>query len=263
MIGSYSTFGEQRRRRRRQVRWSIVRFLFGLAAVAIVGGYGYQVGVSADQAWTDKLEADLQRFQEDNLALRDQLAMTALHASAARTALEDLQRRYRAKVRDGALAALEDLQRRYRARVPDGALAGLLGRVERQLQAGVDQARLAFLIDAAGQDAGCPQPPVTKRFTPRTPLGIGPVGAVRFDDRITVTADAESALDEQGQPEAWYDPAKPVRLAFRTLDGRELAVEGTLPLRHSVLVDGAEYRFSAIPGPTSFVEITGQACPFP
>jgi cell division protein FtsB len=244
MIGSYSTFGEQRRRRRRQVRWSIVRFLFGLAAVAIVGGYGYQVGVSADQAWTDKLEADLQRFQEDNLALRDQLAMTALHASAART-------------------ALEDLQRRYRARVPDGALAGLLGRVERQLQAGVDQARLAFLIDAAGQDAGCPQPPVTKRFTPRTPLGIGPVGAVRFDDRITVTADAESALDEQGQPEAWYDPAKPVRLAFRTLDGRELAVEGTLPLRHSVLVDGAEYRFSAIPGPTSFVEITGQACPFP
>jgi cell division protein FtsB len=244
MIGSYSTFGEQRRRRRRQVRWGIVRFLFGLAAVAIVGGYGYQVGVSADQAWTDKLEADLQRFQEDNLALRDQLAMTALHASAARTALEDLQRRYRAKV-------------------PDGALAGLLGRVERQLQAGVDQARLAFLIDAAGQDAGCPQPPVTKRFTPRTPLGIGPVGAVRFDDRITVTADAESALDEQGQPEAWYDPAKPVRLAFRTLDGRELAVEGTLPLRHSVLVDGAEYRFSAIPGPTSFVEITGQACPFP
>jgi cell division protein FtsB len=244
MIGSYSTFGEQRRRRRRQVRWGIVRFLFGLAAVAIVGGYGYQVGVSADQAWTDKLEADLQRFQEDNLALRDQLAMTALHASAART-------------------ALEDLQRRYRARVPDGALAGLLGRVERQLQAGVDQARLAFLIDAAGQDAGCPQPPVTKRFTPRTPLGIGPVGAVRFDDRITVTADAESALDEQGQPEAWYDPAKPVRLAFRTLDGRELAVEGTLPLRHSVLVDGAEYRFSAIPGPTSFVEITGQACPFP
>jgi cell division protein FtsB len=244
MIGSYSTFGEQRRRRRRQVRWSIVRFLFGLAAVAIVGGYGYQVGVSADQAWTDKLEADLQRFQEDNLALRDQLAMTALHASAART-------------------ALEDLQRRYRARVPDGTLAGLLGRVERQLQAGVDQARLAFLIDAAGQDAGCPQPPVTKRFTPRTPLGIGPVGAVRFDDRITVTADAESALDEQGQPEAWYDPAKPVRLAFRTLDGRELAVEGTLPLRHSVLVDGAEYRFSAIPGPTSFVEITGQACPFP
>ena len=40
-------------------------------------------------------------------------------------------------------------------------------------------------------------------------------------------------------------------------------VEGTLPLAHRMLVDGLEYRFSAIAGPTSFVEITGQACPFP
>jgi hypothetical protein len=30
-----------------------------------------------------------------------------------------------------------------------------------------------------------------------------------------------------------------------------------------MLVDGLEYRFSAIAGPTSFVEITGQACAFP
>src|SRR5918994_1715201 len=105
MIGTYSSFGEHRRRRR-QARWGVFRFLFGLPAVAIVGGYGYQVGVSADQAWTDKLEADLQRFQQDNLALRDELAVTALKASAARTALDDLQRRYEAEVPDGALAGL-------------------------------------------------------------------------------------------------------------------------------------------------------------
>jgi hypothetical protein len=243
MIGTYSSFGEHRRRRR-HARWGVLRFLFGLAAVAIVGGYGYQVGVSADQTWTDQLEDDLQRFQQDNLALRDELAVTTLKAAAARIAFEDLQRRYEAKV-------------------PDGALAGLLQRVERQLQAGVEQARLAFLIDAAGQDAGCPAAPVTKRFRPRTPISTGPASAVRFDDRITVTAIAESAVDEQGLPEAWYDPTRPVRIAFHTLDGREHAVDGVLPLRHSVLVDGSEYRFSAIPGPTSFVEITGQACPFP
>jgi hypothetical protein len=244
MIGTYSSFDGHRRRRHRHAGRGVLRFLFGLAAVAIVGGYGYQVGVSADQAWTDKLEADLQRFQQDNLVLRDELAVTALNASAARTALDDLQRRYEAEV-------------------PDGALAGLLERVERQLQAGVDQARLAFLIDSAGQDAGCPAAPVTKRFSPRTPISTGPASAVRFDDRITVTASAEAAVDEQGLPEAWFDPARPVRIAFHTLDGRELAVEGALPLRQSVLVDGIEYRFSAIPGPTSFIEITSQACPFP
>ncbi len=212
--------------------------------MAAVGGYGYQVGVSANEAWTRMLEADLQRFQEDNLSLRDELAQTALGASSAKTALEDLRRRYAAEV-------------------PDGELAALLARVEEQLRAGVEPARLAFLIEAAGVDTACVEAPVTKRFRPHTPISTGPVGAVRFGDRITVTASAESAFDAGGQREAWYDPAVPIELVFRTLDGRELRVEGTLPLAHRMLVDGLEYRFSAIAGPASFVEVTGQACPFP
>jgi hypothetical protein len=238
------SFGTHRRRGRRQGYGTAFRFLLGLAAVATVGGYGYQVGVSADQAWTDKLEADLQRFQEDNLGLRDQLAQAARDAGKAQTALEELQRRYAAEV-------------------PDGELAALLEQIEGQLHAGVDGERLAFVIDAAGQDPGCAEAPVTKRFRPRTPISVGGVSAVRFDDRITVTGSAESALDVNGQREAWYDPAKPVQILFRTLDGRELKVEGSLPLTHRMLVDGLEYRFSAIAGPTSFVEITGQACTFP
>jgi hypothetical protein len=244
MIGSSSGFGRRRRRGRRQGHWTAFRFLLGLAAVAAVGGYGYQVGVAANQAWTDKLEADLQRFQENDLSLRDQLAEAAREAGKAQTALEALQRRYAAEV-------------------PDGELAALLEQIEGQLHAGVDSGRLAFVIDAAGQDPACADAPVTKRFRPRTPLSVGAVSAVRFDDRITVTASAESALDANGQREAWYDPAKPVQLLFRTLDGRELTVEGPLPLAHQMLVDGREYRFSAVAGPTSFVEVTGQACSFP
>jgi hypothetical protein len=244
MIGTYSSLGTHRRRGRRQGYRAAFRFLLGLAAVAAVGGYGYQVGVSANQAWTERLEADLQRFQEDNLGLRDELAQTALGASSAKTALADLQRRYAAEV-------------------PDGDLAKLLERVEGQLRAGVETTRLAFLIDAAGQGAGCDEAPITKRFQPRTPITTGAVSTVRFGDRIMVTAMAESAVDADGQREAWYDPERPVQLFFRTLDGRELRVEGPLPLAHRMLVDGQEYRFSAIAGPTSFVEVTGQACPFP
>ena len=244
MIGSYASLGTHRRRGRRRAYWTGLRFLLGLVAVAAVGGYGYQVGVSASQAWTDKLAADLQRFQQDNLSLRDELAQAALSASTARMALDDLQRRYDAEV-------------------PVGVLAQLLEQLEGQLRAGVDQQRLAFLIAAAGQEPGCSEAPVTKRFRPRTPITTDPVNAVRFGDRITVTASAQSALAANGQPEAWYDPGKPVQLVFRTLDGREGRVEGTLPLTHRMLVDGLEYRFSAIAGPTSFVELTGQACPFP
>ncbi len=244
MIGSYASLGTHRRRSRRRGYWTMFRFLLGLGAVAAVGGYGYQVGVSASQVWTDKLEADLQRFQEDNLGLRDELAQAALSASSAQMALERLQRRYDAEV-------------------PDGVLAELLGTVAGQLRAGVDPERLAFLLDAAGQEPGCVEAPVTKRFRPRTPLTTDPVSAVRFGERIIVTASAESALAANGQPEAWYDPSRPVQLVFRTLDGQERRVEGTLPLAHRMLVDGLEYRFSAIAGPTSFVELTGQACPFP
>jgi hypothetical protein len=244
MIGSYASLGTHRRRSRRRGYWTMFRFLLGLGAVAAVGGYGYQVGVSASQAWTDKLAADLQRFQDDNLGLRDKVAQTALSASNAQM-------------------ALENLQRRYDAQVPEGVLAELLGQVAAQLRAGVDRERLAFLIDAAGQEPACLEAPVTKRFRPHTPITTDAVSAVRFGDRITVTATAESALDANGQPEAWYDPGKPVQLVFRTLDGRERRIEGSLPLAHSMLVDGLEYRFSAIAGPTSFVELTGHACPFP
>jgi nitrate reductase NapE component len=125
MIGTYSTLGTHRRRGRRRGYWAAFRFLLGVAAVAMVGGYGYQVGVSANQAWTDKLEADLQRFQDDNLGLRDELAQTVLSASRAQTALEDLQQRYQAEV-------------------PGGELAALLEQVEAQLRGGVDPERLAF-----------------------------------------------------------------------------------------------------------------------
>lgn len=244
MIGSYAGLGTHRRRGRRHGYWTLLRFLLGVVAVATVGGYGYQVGVSANQAWTDRIEADLQRVQDDNLGLRDELAQTALSASNAQTALEALQRRYRTEVPQGELAALLELARR-------------------QLDAGVDRTRLAFLIEAAGQEPGCVEAPVTKRFRPRTPITPDPVSVVRFDDRVVVSATAASAIDEGGQPEAWFDPALPVQLVFRTLDGRVLEVDGTLPLHHGMVVDGLEYRFSAIAGPTSFVEITAQACPLP
>jgi hypothetical protein len=61
MIASYGTFGETRRRQRRNAWWSVFRFLAALVAVLAVGVYTYQVGVSANQTRTAQLEADLAR----------------------------------------------------------------------------------------------------------------------------------------------------------------------------------------------------------
>jgi hypothetical protein len=243
MMASYGTFGEARRRRRNQAWWSVTRFLSAVVAVLAVGVYAYQVGVSANQAHTAQLEADLVRFQHDNLELRDRIALATQQSGDAE-------------------AALESMRQRYAADIPSGDAADLLVQLRAQLAAGVEPDSLAFLIEAAGLDS-CGGEPVTKRFMPRTPVSTAPLSYVRFDDRITVTGEGESARTESGLPEAWYDPAKPVRLEFRTLDGAITSVEGTVPFTHRMAVDGKEYRFSAVGGAPRFLEVTAQACVLP
>jgi hypothetical protein len=94
---------------------------------------------------------------------------------------------------------------------------------------------------------------------PRTPVSAGPLSWVRFDDRVVVTGEGEPALSEAGLAEAWYDPARPIRLQFRTLDGASSMIEGVLPFTHRMVVDGTEYRFSAVSTAPRFLEVTGRA----
>jgi cell division protein FtsB len=244
VIASYGTFGDARRRRRRQAFWGAFRFLFAVAAVLGVGSYGYQVGVSANQARTDQIEADLGRLQRANLDLRDQIALARKESSAAET-------------------ALEGMRQRYTSAIPSGTAADLLAQIRAQLSAGVDPERLALLIEAARLDEACEEEPVTKRFVPRTPVSTGPISYVRFGDRITITGEGESARNEAGLAEAWFDPARPIRLEFRTLDGATTTIEGVVPLSHRMAVDGKEYRFSAVSAEPRFVEVTAQTCALP
>jgi cell division protein FtsB len=243
-MASYGTFGEPRRRRRREAFWRVLRFLFAVAAVLGVGSYGYQVGVSANRARTEQLEADLVRFQQANLDLRDQIALTRQQSGEAE-------------------AALARMQQRYAAEIPSGAAATLLAQVRAQLSAGIEPERLAFLIEAAGLGEACEDEPVTKRFMPRTPISTGPRSYVRFGDRITITGEGEPARNEAGLAEAWFDPAKPIRLEFRTMDGATTTIEGIVPFTHQIVVDGKEYRFSAVSAEPRFVEVTAQACALP
>lgn len=238
---AFSTYS---RRRRRSANWRVINLLFLVALVVCGLVYAYQIGVAAREAQTETLEADLERYRERNLEIRDELALA-------------LQRQ-----RDTE-AAFTELRQRYEIDVPQGVVGELLEEMRQQLERGVDADRLAFLIEAAGAAPACTGEPVTKRFVVRTPVGQGPVSAVRFEDRVVVTASGASATAPNGLPEAWYDPAAPVRLAFRNLAGEVETAEGVLPLQHAMLVDGREYRFTAIPGERALVEVTAQACELP
>lgn len=241
MIGRRSSFGA---RRRGQGGWRALRLLAYVAMVGAMGSYAYRVGESASMSRVAKLEADLKRFQDANLGLRDRMAGLAESS-------------------DDALSELDELRRRYAADVPRGDAATLLQRIERQLQAGVEPDRLAFLIDAASRPDDCVEEPVTKRFAVSTPISDGPVSFVRFDGRITVTGEGEAALNAEGLTEAWYDAAQPVHLAFERNDGEVTEVVGVLPMTHRMAVDGQEYRFVLVAGDTAFVEVSAQRCRLP
>ncbi len=163
-----------------------------------------------------------------------------------------------------AKAHARELSQRYEREVPKGPVKELAGLVRDKLSAGVGAERLAFVLREAHDEPACEGGPVNKRFLLQTPLYEGPNSAVSFaDDTITVTGSGVSATDTNGNPEAWYDPAKPVTIAFTLLGGETVEVSGKLPLHHAMVMGDAEHRFSVVQGARGFVRVIGQRCRYP
>jgi len=80
---------------------------------------------------------------------------------------------------------------------------------------------------------------------------------------ITVTASGESAVNQNGQVEAWFDIDKPITVAFTQLGGETVSKTGLLPLHHALIGQGNEHRFTISSGPRGFVLVTGQRCAYP
>lgn len=242
---TYATLGEYRRRRQRAVYLRVLQLALFVVALLGTASYAYQIGVSATQATAEKLRDRVERFQADNLALRDRLSTEVRRSGEARQALEVLEGRYRAEV-------------------PRGELRALMDGLEAQIESGVPPDRLALLIDLAGRPPVCDEQPETKRFMPSTPLGSGAVDAIRFaEGRILVRGEGVSAQNAAGLPEAWFDPTAAVRLTFSTIAGAAEEVRGVLPLRHRMIVGDVEYRFVIVSGERAFIEVTAQGCALP
>ena len=243
---SPSSLSFQRHRRRRQVYWRLARVGLVAAVLAAVAGYAYQVGASKTAAVVDQLRAEIGGLQASSTALSERAATAVQRA-------------------DEAESRAQAVQERYEAEVPQGALRDLMRRIGAALDQGVAPDRLAFLVDQSAVPQECSGAPETKRFYVRTPVSSGPVSAVRFGDgRIIVTGDGVPVRNDQGQPEAWFNPAEPIRLTLQTIGGRVEAIEGVLPMNHAMVVDGREYRFNVVPGERrGFIEMTAQGCGFP
>lgn len=155
------------------------------------------------------------------------------------------------------------LEELYKKEVPTGKLKILTDLARRQLENGLSAERLEFVLGAARPPRNCTQPQ-TKRFVVKTPVYSGPDGYVSYGNgAITITGKGDSAFSSTGQAEAWYDPGKPVTITFTQLGGREIVKTGLLPITHSLVTGGREFRFTVAAGERSFIAVTADSCDYP
>ena len=231
----------RRQRRRRQIKW--------ITVFAVFGGLGllsYQSGKTLS-------ERELRQAEQAVAGLKGRVADLERQNAGAKKAVATAQREE------------SKWEQRYRTDIPQGERKALLGLIDDQIGKGAKPDRLRFLISAASLQEKCDGKPVTKRFIVRTPLYDGANASVRFaDDALTVTAEGEPARDAQGRVLAWFDPAKPVKLTLVRLGGKSEDLSGKLPLHHKILINGSEYRLSAVAGNAQgFVNVTADRCRFP
>ncbi len=157
----------------------------------------------------------------------------------------------------------QQLEAKYQQEVPTGAFKQLTDQVKKQLTAGIKPERLSFVIESARPPKNCSEP-TTKRFVMRTPVYSGPHGNVAFGNgTITVTGEGVSAVGPTGNPEAWYDPGKPVSITFVQIGGKETVKTGLLPIQHAMVLANKEYRFTVAAGERSFISVTVDNCDYP
>ena len=156
----------------------------------------------------------------------------------------------------------EQIKAEYNAVLPEGPIQDLTKLLREQLEQGMAPERLSFVIKSARPPTGCTEPE-TKRFVVSTPNYAGPDSSASVaDGTVIVKAKGVSAFSKDGKAEAWYDPAQNVEVSFTSAAGTEVK-KGPFPIRHSVVVDTREYRFTIEEGAKSFARVVFDSCAYP
>ncbi len=215
----------------------LVVVLVGLGAVAYVGG-------------TELARQEVTVLRDANRQLRERTGELSRQVERLQTLAETARQR-----------ELE-WRTRHEREVPRATPRELLSLIESHLAAGADPKRIELYVDAAARPARCDNEPRSKRFLVRTPLYSGANDSVSFvNSALTATASGQPATDADGNPEAWFDPAKEITFAVIAIDGERSESVGPLPLHHSVIWAGAEYRFTVVNGASrGFVTVTADRC---
>lgn len=220
------------------------RVLWFLLAVGVLCGVSYWQGAENVLSGEVAYKQQALKLQQEREGLEQTI-------TTLRSEVQSTQVRY------------QQLEAKYQQEVPTGAFKQLTDQVKKQLTAGIKPERLSFVIESARPPKNCSEP-TTKRFVMRTPVYSGPHGNVAFGNgTITVTGEGVSAVGPTGNPEAWYDPGKPVSITFVQIGGKETVKTGLLPIQHAMVLANKEYRFTVAAGERSFISVTVDNCDYP
>ncbi len=218
--------------------------LLGTLAVIIISALlGFWLGKQFGAEQLIVFKQKVETMEAERIALQDQVTELSASAQTANTRFQQLQ---------------EEVQ----SVLPAGPVQDIVTLVREQINQGMDPERLAFVIRSARPPSGCTDPK-GKRFVVKTPAYEGPESfATVADGMIKVGGSGQSARNDKGLAEAWYDPAKMVEISFAH-NGRREVKSGVLPLRYSVIADNREYRFTIEKGARSFAKVIYDSCAYP
>lgn len=227
-------------------RW---RLLLVAAVVTLFAGALF----AAYEAGTVRRAAEIERLRAENARLKavdDERVERLVEALARVEVLE---------------ARNAELERRLARQTPDAELRDLVELLRDRLRRGIAADRLAFLLRSASPVRECVSEEEGRRVFVAVPLARGrPSSANLAGGRLTVTLAGEPERDEEGRPEAWYDPSAPVRLSLTTVEGRSSEIQGPLPLFTRLVVGEREYRILAQPDERrGFARLVVESCAWP
>lgn len=230
---------EERARRKSTALYTTIALIAAAFTIGLWIGREYAAAqLKSNKSQIERLEEQLQKIEESTTTLRGD-------AQASQLRLEQMQLEMAAKFPD------------------EGPLRPLIDLTRKQLDAGIAPERLEFVIRSARPPRNCTDPQ-NKRFVVMTPAYKGPDTEVSVGDAgILLAARGMSSINAASQPEAWFDPAKPVTITFKTLEGQSEVKTGTLPMQHTIVAGGREYRFTISEGEKSFAKITFDSCEYP
>jgi hypothetical protein len=111
----------------------------------------------------------------------------------------------------------------------------------------------------------CDGNPDQKRYIVQTGLTRGKNDWVAYAGQtIVIRAKGTPVKTEDGLAQAWFDETAPVTVTFTKIDGGESETVGVLPLHHSVIRGGNEYRFVLTKSTSrGFIQVTAERCRLP